>query len=382
MDPKKTLKTILFTVIALILAVVIYLGSSNLVILLTTKDQLSDLETCEVEDNEAFDCILVLGCGVYSDGTPSPFLRDRLETAVSLYESGASDQILVSGDHIDPDYNETGVMKDYCIARGVPEDAVLVDDLGLSTYESMYRAKNTFDIGSAVIVTQEYHLARAVFCANSVELKCRGVKAINSGYTVAAYNYVRECFARSKDFIFCIFGLDPGEPVKNEAGDTVMAAVLYGIMWALAYSVYLILGLRFFAGNFLNCYPKRIRNKTGKKANALGLAYKTAGLVILYLLLIVFAVKHFEIRPVSFLTVIIFAAIVSLTWNITELTLIDLILRYLINPKWLRITHDAEDYRDLKFYIKRFLIGLGFTVASALAFGSLAYFILNVAIWS
>ena len=109
------------------------------------------------------DCILVLGCGVRPDKTPSLMLADRLDKAIELYKSGACGKILMSGDHGGEYYDEVNVMKDYAVAAGVPSQDVFMDHAGFSTYDSMYRAGDVFQVEKAIVVSQRYHVYRAVY---------------------------------------------------------------------------------------------------------------------------------------------------------------------------------------------------------------------------
>lgn len=380
MNPKKTLKTVLLTFFAIALAAVLYFVSSNLIIALSTRKQIYDLDSFEAK-GEGYDCILVLGCGVYSDGTPTPFLSDRLKTAVDLYNMGFTDKILLSGDHINADYDEPGTMRRYCLEKGVPEDAIIIDNLGLSTYESMYRAKNVYGIDSAVIVTQEYHLARAVFDCNSAGIRCKGVWAVNSGYVVAIYNYVRESVARCKDFLIASLKVNPGMGVKNEAEDNILTAVIYGIMWSFMYAAFYLAGIKFFPGNFLRCFPDKVRKETKVRSRIRGVVFKTVVLAALYLALTVFPIMHFELRHEKYLAIVLFTFIVSLTWNLTELVVINGFVRCIVNPKGLWITEEDIGYRDIKFFLRLFVIGVLCSLAAAFICGSISFVILDKAFW-
>ena len=104
------------------------------------------------------DCILVLGCGVREDGTPSHMLEDRLRRGVELYKAGVAPKLLMSGDHGRTDYDEVNTMKQYAIDAGVPSEDIFMDHAGFSTYESMHRANSIFCAEKILIVTQKYHL--------------------------------------------------------------------------------------------------------------------------------------------------------------------------------------------------------------------------------
>ncbi len=156
-----------------------------------------------------YDCIIILGCGVKDDGRPSDMLYDRIITGVELYKKGIAPRILMSGDHGRTDYDEVGTMKKYAVDMGVPEDAVFCDHAGFSTYESMVRATKVFGIENAVVVTQSYHLYRALFDAESFGIDAYGVSADVRRYLGQTNRNIREIIARNKDFLFCVFKPDP-----------------------------------------------------------------------------------------------------------------------------------------------------------------------------
>lgn len=165
------------------------------------------LDADKVEED--YDCILVLGCKVNGD-SPSLMLRDRLWQGVELYNSGASDRLLMSGDHGRDGYDEVGVMKAYAEEAGVSSENVFEDHAGFSTYESMYRARDVFEAKKILIVTQEYHLYRAVYDARALGLDAYGVIAEPSmNYGGQTYRDIREIFARDKDFLFSVFKPKP-----------------------------------------------------------------------------------------------------------------------------------------------------------------------------
>ena len=155
------------------------------------------------------DCILVLGCGVRPTGEPSLMLRDRLDMGLALYEQGASPKLLMSGDHGRKEYDEVNVMKNYAMAAGVPSEDVFMDHAGFSTYESMYRARDVFCVKSVIIVSQQYHLYRAVYDARALGLEAYGVAAEDVAYLGQTLRDVREILARNKDFFYCLFHPEP-----------------------------------------------------------------------------------------------------------------------------------------------------------------------------
>ena len=138
------------------------------------------------------DCILVLGCRVHEDGSPSLMLADRLEKGIELYESGASARLLMSGDHGRSEYDEVNTMKAFAVEQGVPSEAVFMDHAGFSTYDSIYRAKDVFQAEKIIVVSQEYHLSRALYIAERLGLDAYGVAAANISYQGATYRSLRE----------------------------------------------------------------------------------------------------------------------------------------------------------------------------------------------
>ena len=161
------------------------------------------------------DCILVLGCGVRNDGTPSDMLHDRLKRAVELYELGASPKLLMSGDHGTQGYDEVDAMKTFAVNAGIASEDVFMDHAGFSTYESMYRAKEIFQAEKIIIVTQQYHLYRAIYIAEQLGLDAYGVAADYRDYTGQSARDIREVLARVKDF--CITVIQPEPTHLGEA---------------------------------------------------------------------------------------------------------------------------------------------------------------------
>ncbi|MGN0980886.1 MAG: vancomycin high temperature exclusion protein [Candidatus Avoscillospira sp.] len=158
---------------------------------------------------EDVDCILILGCGVRADGSPSLMLRDRLDMGHRLYEAGVAPKLLMSGDHSRTDYDEVNTMKDYAMAAGVPSEDVFMDHAGFSTYESMYRARDIFCAEKIVIVSQEYHLSRAVYDARALGLDAYGMAAEDIRYAGQFMRDLREILARCKDFFYCLLQPEP-----------------------------------------------------------------------------------------------------------------------------------------------------------------------------
>jgi vancomycin permeability regulator SanA len=167
--------------------------------------------TVEDASQEHFDCVLVLGAGVWGDG-PSHLLEERLNKGIEVYKTGCTNRILMTGDHGREEYDEVNVMKSFAIEKGAIPEEVFMDHAGFSTYESMYRAKEIFQVKKVIIVTQKYHLYRAVYNARKLGLDAYGVAAdgqYNFSFPVRTYNNARESIARCKDFIWCIIKPEP-----------------------------------------------------------------------------------------------------------------------------------------------------------------------------
>jgi SanA protein len=120
---------------------------------------------------------IVFGAGLWRDGSPTPVLRDRVATAAELYFSGKVEKLLMSGDNSYVEYNEPQAMKDYALELGVPEEAIVLDYAGRRTYDTCYRAGDIFGINNAILVTQSFHLPRALFLCNALGVKAIGVSA-------------------------------------------------------------------------------------------------------------------------------------------------------------------------------------------------------------
>lgn len=192
----------------LILGVVglLILAGINLWVIGSVNDKILTQEQAASLDA---DCIIVLGCQVRSDGTPSHMLEDRLKRGVALYELGTAPKLLMSGDHGREGYDEVNTMKAYAIEAGIPTEDIFMDHAGFSTYETIYRAKEIFGAKKIVVVTQEYHLYRAMYIAKAMDLEVYGVAADYRSYSGQFSRDVREVLARVKDFGMTIFWPEP-----------------------------------------------------------------------------------------------------------------------------------------------------------------------------
>jgi SanA protein len=132
---------------------------------------------------------IVFGAGLLHDGSPTPVLRDRITTAAELFFNGKVEKLLMSGDNRFVDYNEPGSMKAYAIKIGVPEDAIILDYAGRRTYDTCYRAHTIFGLDKAIIITQEYHLSRALYLCNRLGMSAVGVSSDLRTYQRGPYAY-------------------------------------------------------------------------------------------------------------------------------------------------------------------------------------------------
>jgi SanA protein len=140
---------------------------------------------------------IVFGAGVYSDGRLSQVLADRVQTGVDLYFSGSARKLLMTGDNRFAWYNEPGAMGTYAIERGVPAEDIVYDYAGRRTYDSCYRARHIFGITQAILVTQEYHLPRALYTAHKMGIDVIGMPADRRSYSMIEYFKARELLALS-----------------------------------------------------------------------------------------------------------------------------------------------------------------------------------------
>ena len=204
---------VLLLLFALLFAITLL--SLNAAIKSVTKDKILEPHTAAQLGD--IDCILVLGCHVRSQ-----YLADRLTTAFGLYDMGASPKLLMTGDHGREVYDEVNYMLDKAEEHGIERKDVFTDHAGFSTYESIYRAKEIFGAKRIIIVTQEYHLYRALYLAEKLGIEAYGVSASLHGYGSQDYQNMRESLARMKDFFYALIKPEPtflGEsiPISGDA---------------------------------------------------------------------------------------------------------------------------------------------------------------------
>lgn len=181
-------------------------------------------ENITIQDNQdEYDAILVLGSGVKSN-YPTPILKERLDTGIYLYENGIAPKIIMSGDHGKEYYDEVNIMKDYAIEKDVPSEDIFMDHAGFSTYESMYRVGYIFGAKRVIIVSQKYHLYRAIYIGRRLDLDVIGANATKNILGGHSARLTREIFAQNKDFFKVIFKPEPtflGEKILLEGSGDV-----------------------------------------------------------------------------------------------------------------------------------------------------------------
>lgn len=145
--------------------------------------------THTVETTPAQRVAIVFGAGLWRDGTPTPVLKDRITTAADLYFNNKVEKLLMSGDNRFVDYNEPGAMRDYAVQLGVPAEDIVLDYAGRRTYDTCYRAGYIFGLREAILVTQQFHLPRAIYTCNKLGVTASGVGANNRTYSRRDYLY-------------------------------------------------------------------------------------------------------------------------------------------------------------------------------------------------
>ena len=194
------LKVIKWIFKLILIAVVIIVGI-NLFVKFEGERSLRSLDQIR---GQSYDCIIVLGAGVYGNGEPTKILKDRLDRGIELYNAGVAPKLLLSGDNGKTNYDEVKVMKNYCLKHGVPAKDIFLDHAGFSTYESMYRARDIFGVKSAVVVTQHYHEGRSLYTAKRLGLKAAGASAVEKKYDGDEARAIREFLSREKAFVQCL----------------------------------------------------------------------------------------------------------------------------------------------------------------------------------
>jgi SanA protein len=174
-------KRIMLIVIKLIIGLVVIVGlaliTGRLVVGRFASSRLASLENVSPQR-----VAIVFGAGLWRNGAPTPVLQDRIETAADLYFAGKVEKLLMSGDNRFIYYNEPGAMREYAISLGVPEEDIVLDYAGRRTYDTCYRARTIFGVEQAILVTQAFHMPRALYTCNQLGVESQGVVADNRNY--------------------------------------------------------------------------------------------------------------------------------------------------------------------------------------------------------
>lgn len=213
---KKSKSASIFTLfISIFLVLLVSVFTIHIGIEKNTEEYIFSQDQLVHKGEDGYQAILILGSGIVGD-IPSPILKERLDTGIYLYKNGIAPKILMSGDNGSIHYDEVSTMRNYALNQGIPSEDIFMDYAGFSTYESMYRAEYIFGIKKMVIVTQEYHLYRAIYIAESMDIDVVGANAtknILSGHYARVF---RELFAQYKDFFYTKF-----EPLPKYLGEGI-----------------------------------------------------------------------------------------------------------------------------------------------------------------
>jgi len=173
---------------------ILFYASANLWVCLFSRNSI--VAPAELESADA---VIILGAYVRPDGALSWILKDRLDTGLNVYNLGKAQKIIVTGDHGQHEYNEVQAMKDYLTGQGVPAEDIFMDHAGFDTYDSIYRARDVFQVKSAIIISQNFHLPRAVYISKRLGLETQGVQA-QLYYPWWYRNTIRDSVARVKAY--------------------------------------------------------------------------------------------------------------------------------------------------------------------------------------
>ena len=208
---KKILRIIFQIIIFSPILIFLITGILRISILLSSRPQIflpADVPEAKVA--------LVLGAGLNRDGSPGVVLQDRVRRASELYFSGKVEKLLMSGDNTSDYYNEPAAMKTFALTLGVPQEDIILDYAGQRTYDSCFRAKAIFGVDHLIVVTQAYHLPRALFICNTFDIEANGVLADDSDYRLRSYAFwwVREILA-SVNAVWDVYISHP-QPILGE----------------------------------------------------------------------------------------------------------------------------------------------------------------------
>ena len=217
--PKRLLKALLNILVSLLIIAFLVLALPR-----TITGLYAWPRTYEVNGIPTGQVAVIFGAGLLRDGSPTAVLRDRVQQGANLYFAKKVEKLLMSGDNRFVDYNEPEAMHQYALSLGVPEKDIVLDYAGRSTYDTCYRAKAIFGLKHAILVTQKFHLPRAIFLCNMLGLDATGVEADLREYLRSSLFWwnTRELFATLQAFSDLIWRplpvLGNPEPIFQEQG--------------------------------------------------------------------------------------------------------------------------------------------------------------------
>ena len=197
-------KLLLFLTGGLLLGLLIIFGVNEHIRIKTSKNITGDINALPPSHT-----IIILGASVHSNGKLSPILQDRVDTALKLYWNGKGQRFLLSGDNREDDYDEVSAMRNYLLKRNVPNEKIYTDPAGIDTYDSMFRSSSVYEVPSAIVVTQDFHLPRTIFIAQKLGLNYTGFPAINNNYSAEKNIRSREKLANFKAIFEILTNHDP-----------------------------------------------------------------------------------------------------------------------------------------------------------------------------
>ncbi|MEN8907581.1 MAG: ElyC/SanA/YdcF family protein [Clostridiales bacterium] len=189
-------------IIILVILIILIIPLLSIVIIDVYVEKSGEKYIKETNELKKADAIIILGAFVFEDGTPSDMLEDRLKVGLDLYNDQKAPKILVSGDHGKVTYDEVNNMRMYLENKGVPKEDIFMDHAGFCTYDSVYRAKQIFEIKNAIFVTQKYHLVRAIYMARKFKINAYGVSSDLRYYLGTNHYRLREYGSRLKAFFY------------------------------------------------------------------------------------------------------------------------------------------------------------------------------------
>ena len=199
----KTKKIIKLLIYASLLGIIVILGINLLV-----KSQTDPVIFSKEKDTPGSKVAIIFGAGI-NNNKPSKYLKDRLDAGIELYKNNKIDKILLSGDNGSDEHDELTVMKLYCYQHGVDTNKIYLDYAGFDSYSTLYRSKYIFNIDTAILVSQKYHLNRCINIGNKLGVKSYGFAADKGTYQGYKYASFREYFALVKSIIDLMIGRKP-----------------------------------------------------------------------------------------------------------------------------------------------------------------------------